>query len=66
MCKPDSEHFRRGRVHPILAAPKVLGSIRRHLSKGTLKRLSEGIPKDVSWFTERELEGYLQDKGIGD
>jgi protein required for attachment to host cells len=42
----------------------VLGSIRRHLSKETLRRTVEEIPKDISWLSQHDLERYLSDKRL--
>jgi len=48
----------------VVAPPKVLGSLRRHLSKEAQRRVSEELPKDVAWLSEPELERYLQEKGV--
>lgn len=48
----------------VLAPPKMLGSLRTHLSKEVQRRISEELPKDVSWLSEHELERYLENKGV--
>jgi protein required for attachment to host cells len=48
----------------VVAPPKLLGLLRKNLSKTTSQLISETIPKDISWFDERELEHYLKDHGV--
>jgi protein required for attachment to host cells len=48
----------------IVAPPKLLGLIRKHLSKPALKLVSDTFPKDISWFSERDVERYLQEHGV--
>jgi len=48
----------------VFAPPKLLGLLRKNMSKTTTKLISETIPKDISWFDESELEQYLKDHGI--
>jgi protein required for attachment to host cells len=43
----------------LIAAPKFLGLIRQKLSKEAQKLVEEEIPKDISWFSPKEVEDYL-------
>ena len=48
----------------IVAAPKVLGLMRKELGKEVGKLVAEELPKDLSWFNAREIERYFA-KGNG-
>ena len=54
----------RAQNRELVAPPKLLGLLRKNLSKTTSQLISETIPKDISWFDERELEHYLKDHGV--
>ena len=43
----------------LVAAPKFLGQLRRELGKETGKLVIEELDKDLSWFDQRSLEGYV-------
>jgi len=47
----------------IVAPPKFLGALRKELGKEVGKLVVDEVPKDLSWFNERELERYLNGKG---
>lgn len=44
----------------IISPPKTLGSLREHLSKEVLSRVTAEIPKDITKFTESELMSFLE------
>jgi len=44
----------------VVAPPKFLGTLRKDLGKEVTKLVAEEIPKDLSWFNEREIERYLR------
>jgi protein required for attachment to host cells len=48
----------------IVAAPKVLGMVRKELDKEVEKLVVDELPKDLSWFNAREIESYFA-KGSG-
>jgi protein required for attachment to host cells len=48
----------------LVAPPKFLGALRKELGKEVEKLVSDELPKDLSWFNERELERYFE-KGSG-
>jgi protein required for attachment to host cells len=48
----------------LVAPPKFLGALRKELGKEVGKLVAEELPKDLSWFNERELERYFA-KGSG-
>jgi protein required for attachment to host cells len=43
----------------LVAAPKLLGQLRKELDKEVEKLVAEELPKDLSWFNARELEQYF-------
>jgi protein required for attachment to host cells len=43
----------------LVAPPKFLGALRKELGKEVEKLVSDELPKDLSWFNERELEQYF-------
>ena len=43
----------------LVAPPKFLGMVRNSLGKEVGKLLADQVPKDLSWFNERELESYF-------
>jgi protein required for attachment to host cells len=48
----------------IVAAPKVLGQIRKRLGKEVEKLVVDDLDKDLSWLNAREIERYFA-KGSG-
>jgi protein required for attachment to host cells len=48
----------------LVAPPKFLGTLRKELGKEVEKLVADELPKDLSWFNERELERYFV-KGSG-
>jgi protein required for attachment to host cells len=48
----------------LVAPPKFLGALRKELGKEVGKLVADELPKDISWFNERELERYFA-KGSG-
>jgi protein required for attachment to host cells len=48
----------------LVAPPKFLGLLRKELGKEVGKLVADELPKDLSWFNERELERYFA-KGSG-
>jgi protein required for attachment to host cells len=48
----------------LVAPPKFLGALRKELGKEVGKLVADELPKDLSWFNERELEDYFS-KGSG-
>jgi protein required for attachment to host cells len=48
----------------LVAPPKFLGMMRKSLGKEVEKLVADQVPKDLSWFNERELESYFS-KGSG-
>jgi protein required for attachment to host cells len=48
----------------LVAPPKFLGALRKELHKEVEKLVADELPKDLSWFNARELEGYFA-KGSG-
>ena len=48
----------------LVAPPKFLGALRKELHKEVEKLVADELPKDLSWFNERELEQYFA-KGSG-
>jgi protein required for attachment to host cells len=43
----------------LVAPPKFLGALRKELGKEVGKLVADELPKDLSWFNERELERYF-------
>ena len=43
----------------LVAPPKFLGALRRKLGRATQKLVVDELDKDLSWFDQRSLEGYL-------
>ena len=43
----------------LVAPPRFLGMIRKELGKEVEKLVAGQVPKDLSWFNQRELENYL-------
>ena len=48
----------------LVAAPKVLGQLRKELDKEVEKLVVDELDKDLSWFNAREIERYFA-KGSG-
>ena len=48
----------------LVAAPKLLGQIRKELDKEVEKLVVDDLDKDLSWFNAREIESYFA-KGSG-
>ena len=48
----------------LVAAPKVLGQLRKELGKEVEKLVVDELDKDLSWFNAREIERYFA-KGSG-
>jgi protein required for attachment to host cells len=46
----------------VIAPPKFLGLLRQNMSKEAQKLVEEEIVKDVSWFDEKEIERFVQDR----
>ena len=58
--KARNQH-RFDRLH-LVAPPKFLGALRKELGKEVEKLVAQEVPKDLSWFSTRELERYLDPK----
>lgn len=43
----------------LVAPPKFLGTLRKELGKEVEKMVAEELPKDLSWFSARDLEAYF-------
>lgn len=43
----------------VIAPPKFLGALRREFTDDVERLVARQIPKDLSWFSPRELERYL-------
>jgi protein required for attachment to host cells len=48
----------------LVAPPKFLGALRKELGKEVGQLVADELPKDLSWFSARELEQYFE-KGSG-
>jgi protein required for attachment to host cells len=44
----------------LVAPPKFLGVLRKKLGKEVGKLVLEEVPKDLSWFSQRDLESYFR------
>lgn len=44
----------------LVAPPKFLGMMRKSLGREVEKLVIDEVPKDLSWFNQRELENYLR------
>jgi protein required for attachment to host cells len=44
----------------LVAPPKFLGALRHELDKEVEKLVVEELPKDISGFSAREIERYLE------
>jgi protein required for attachment to host cells len=44
----------------LIAPPKLLGMLRNNLDKEVQKLVTEELDKDLSWFSERDLERHLK------
>jgi protein required for attachment to host cells len=49
----------------LVAPPKFLGMMRKSLGKEVQKLVANQLPKDLSWFNERELEAYFRESPAG-
>ena len=64
-AKRVAEHLDKARTEHrydqlvVVAAPKVLGLMRKELSKEVGKLVTDELPKDLSWFNAREIERYF-------
>ncbi|MEB3702883.1 host cell attachment protein [Candidatus Bealeia paramacronuclearis] len=45
----------------LVTPPKILGELRNHLGKDSLSKVTSEIAKDVSKFSDHELNHYLQE-----
>jgi protein required for attachment to host cells len=43
----------------LVAPPRFLGTLRGELGKEVQKLVADELPKNLSWLSERELEGYF-------
>jgi protein required for attachment to host cells len=43
----------------LVAPPKFLGALRKALDKEVEKLVARELPKDLSWFSARDLESYF-------
>ena len=43
----------------LVAPPKFLGALRKELHKEVEKLVADELPKDLSWFSAREIERYF-------
>ena len=43
----------------LVAPPRFLGALRGELGKEVERLVTEDLPKNLSWLSERELEGYF-------
>jgi protein required for attachment to host cells len=48
----------------LVAAPKMLGEIKKHLDAKTLKSVAAEMPKDLTHYEGEELLQHLRDSGI--
>ncbi|MGV3655182.1 MAG: host attachment protein [Noviherbaspirillum sp.] len=46
----------------LIAPPKFLGLLHKHLKKNVLKTVEDELPKDISKFTPQEIETYIREK----
>jgi protein required for attachment to host cells len=44
----------------LVAPPKFLGLLRKELGREVEKLVFDEVPKDLSWFSPRELESYFR------
>jgi protein required for attachment to host cells len=44
----------------LVAPPKFLGALRKELGKEVEKLVLDEVPKDLSWFSQRDLESYFR------
>jgi protein required for attachment to host cells len=47
----------------VIAPPKFLGALRKEMGKEVEKLVAGEMPKDLSWLSQRELEGYFTREG---
>jgi protein required for attachment to host cells len=47
----------------VIAPPQVLGSLRNEYGKQVGKLVAREVPKDLSWLSKHELEGYFSREG---
>lgn len=47
----------------VIAYPKFLGTLRKHLSKEVEQVVDDEIPKDISWLDASDIEAYLKAQG---
>ncbi|WP_019140112.1 host attachment protein [Noviherbaspirillum massiliense] len=47
----------------VIAYPKFLGMLRKHLSKEVGELVEDEIPRDISWLDASDIEAYLKAKG---
>lgn len=48
----------------LIAPPKFLGTLRKELGKDVARLVADELPKDLSWFSAREIERFVA-KGSG-
>jgi protein required for attachment to host cells len=47
----------------VIAPPHLLGALRKEYGKEVGKLVAEEVPKDLSWLSKHELEGYFSKDG---
>jgi protein required for attachment to host cells len=47
----------------VIAPPRLLGVLRREYGKEVGKLVKDEVPKDLSWLSKQELEGYFSREG---
>ena len=47
----------------VIAPAKFLGALRKEMGKEVEKLIADEVPKDLSWLSQRELEGYFSKDG---
>jgi protein required for attachment to host cells len=47
----------------VIAPPKFLGALRKEMGKEVEKLVADEVPKDLSWLSKHELEGYFSKEG---
>jgi protein required for attachment to host cells len=45
----------------LIAPPKFLGMLRKHLSKDAQRLVARETPKDISWFDSGDVERYIRE-----
>ena len=66
-AKRMAEHLEKARVDHrfdrlhLIAAPKFLGQMRRHLGKEVESLVDAAVAKDVAWFDAKSIADYIRD-----